>query len=96
MSTYYDIKCLDCGEEAGWHWNHGEEQLAEILACKEMIAAAAPMVRSVDVTELRIGHPEWGGGCSSVEFIADHLTHNLAVVSEYGDVYVPPKKETTG
>lgn len=91
MSTYWDIVCLDCeidgkNESAGWHWNHGEQELAAILAQKDKIAAAWPMFEVVGGTDLRIGFPESGGSVEAVRFFAMHHQHRLAVMNEYGDV----------
>jgi len=41
MSTYYDIVCVEHGEPAGFHWNHGDEQL-------KAIADALPTLVGVD------------------------------------------------
>lgn len=85
MSTYWDIACLDCNTSAGWHWNHGEQELSAILAHKDKIAAAWPMFEALQNVDLRIGFPESGGNVDAVRFFSLHHSHRLVVMNEYGD-----------
>lgn len=39
MSNYYDLKCAECGEFAGFHWNHGQNQLVSIWEDRAWLVA---------------------------------------------------------
>lgn len=81
MSNYWDLYCLDCESDGGWHWNYGDEQLAAIWRQADLLA---PLARfdAADL-EVRVGCPEHGGGMASVQWLAEHISHRVIVRSEY-------------
>lgn len=88
MSTHWDIKCFDCGEEAGFRINHGERQLTEIIRVLPCLPAAKV---AMDVIE-DIAYPEihWSSSCEGpslsdlCQFAIDHGEHKLKLYNEYG------------
>lgn len=47
MSTYWDLYCKTCSVGAGFHWNHGDEQLVEVLKALPAIKAFADATRDM-------------------------------------------------
>lgn len=87
MSTYWDIKCFDCGNQAGFHINHGERQLTEIIKVLPMLPAAKVAIDAID----DIAYPEmhWSGGegpsmSELCEFAKECGEHKLKLYNEYG------------
>lgn len=80
MSTYWDVVCLDCGEDAGLHLNHGSESLRALIAKREPLAALADA--EVDIKIIIPGER----GYVKLEFFKKHVGHVIAPVNEYGDI----------
>lgn len=81
MSTYWDVVCLDCGDESGLHLNHGDD------ACRELVKAkiALTVLALADITDLSISVPGERGHID-LSFYMKHSAHVLAAVSEYGEI----------
>lgn len=78
MSTYWDIRCLDCNAESGLHLNHGDDICRRLIPFRNAFAALAESETWVTVPGER-GHVR-------LLFFKDHAAHVLAAVSEYGDI----------
>lgn len=84
MSCSWDLICVDCsGARAGLDFNHGGDQIAAMLEFREPMAAVWGGTRQL-----------WAFFCGPqsrfeqcAEFLAAHREHNLAVISEYGEVW---------
>jgi hypothetical protein len=79
MSTYWGYYCRNC-DEASDHWhNHGDELLVEFYDAWHVVKAMNPVWIHVGTTS------SWADLEMSV-FLEDHMGHDVALQSEYGDV----------
>lgn len=82
MGTSYDIRCIDCSEDAGVCANHDPVRAWELepfLACAQQLATMVPYEDSLEIKtseDTRI----------SLKWLAKHSGHRLRLVSEYGEV----------
>lgn len=95
MSCYFDLYCRSCKAEAGFHWNHGGEQLLAIWQHRAAfieLGKLSGMITSIDNTlpssvrvdfELKFSGPE-SGGYEFPEFAAAHHDHDVVARDEYG------------
>lgn len=84
MSTYWDIGCRTCSEDAGLHVNHGEELMEGIITAREAIVAVGA-IGEFDVETWR--QMEGNSAKAGAEFAKKHLDldHEVFPHSEYGD-----------
>ncbi len=80
MSTYWTYKCNTCNVECGERGNRIDKVLLDILKMSDHFK----QIRDADskgYIEFRIigNHPDL------IEFIIEHYTHDIIVLSEYGD-----------
>lgn len=82
MSTYWDVRCLDCNEESGLHLNHGDDACRALIKVRDGLAGLAEFDHwselNVSVSG-EIGHVD-------PSFYKKHAGHVLAPVSEYGQI----------
>jgi hypothetical protein len=81
MSTDWNIKCLDCNVEHGFdNANHQDELMWTLIKHAGAIGALAPLLAEprADV-EFRT---YWGR--LDAQWFAEHATHRLVPISEYG------------
>jgi hypothetical protein len=65
VSTHWDIKCFDCGVEAGFHINHGERQLTEIIKVLPCVPAAKVAIEAID--DIACPQLHWSSSCEECE-----------------------------
>jgi len=84
VSTYWDVRCLDCNEESGLHLNWGADTCRGLVQFRDALAALADSVL-VATDYIMITVP---GEIGRVDpsFYKKHAGHVLAPVSEYGDI----------
>jgi len=84
MSTDWNVHCLDCKSTHTFDdANHQVEAMAVLCKYASAIASLAPLVReNPNVLELRLGHY----GEIDVFWFADHHTHRLIPINEYGAI----------
>jgi hypothetical protein len=88
MSTHWDIKCFDCGDEAGFRINHGERQLATIIKILPLLPAAKEAIDAID--DISYQTMNWSSGHDGpsmvelCEFAQEHALHKLKLYNEYG------------
>ena len=84
MSTDWDIRCVDCGENYGFEdMNRREGLMLALVRCADALAQHANVfadLRSEDV-ELRVSYPDH---VINLEFFQRHRGHRLSPVDEYG------------
>jgi hypothetical protein len=85
MSCYWDVRCLDCGEDLGIdNANHAVELMRSLVAHAKTLAALDPFVKEVG----RTGHfIDFSFGCGSslhTAWFVKHADHRLVGVNEYG------------
>jgi len=95
VSTYHDVKCLDCKDYAGLHLRSGEDVCAVLAHYGPLLGALRPVSQALgqagNTLEVRV----WGEcGTVDLEWFRDHGHHNLLGYSEYGDL-VPPYQPPT-
>jgi hypothetical protein len=84
MSTYWDVRCLDCDATSGLHINHGDDTCRELTECRDALAMLADLDLP-SLAEMSITVPgEYGHIDPS--FYKTHARHALAAVSEYGHI----------
>ena len=87
MSTYWDVRCLDCDVESGLHLNHGDGTCRDLIKFRDGLASIAAVAEATASSwfEISISVP---GECGHVEpaFYKTHAGHALAPVSEYGHI----------
>ena len=54
MSLYYDLVCVEHGDSAGFHWNHGERQLALLWRHRTVILGFDVMIEKSEALNLYI------------------------------------------
>lgn len=81
MGTNWDIRCIDCGTDAGVSGNYDpihQDEIQEILEHAAKFAALRGIGNDFVVTRIGVDVP--------FEWLAEHAGHRLRPVSEYGDV----------
>lgn len=61
MSTYFDLECVEHGEKAGIHWNHGDRELAFVARYLSAWAPLGQMFMVMAATQ-EIGSVGWVSG----------------------------------
>jgi len=84
VSTYWDVRCLDCNAESGLHLNWGLRQCRGLIQCRDALAALADSELSA-TADIDISVPGERGHVD-VSFYKTHAGHVLAGVSEYGQI----------
>lgn len=85
MSTYWGYYCRTCNAASDqWH-NHGEELLTEFYDAWHVVNDMRPIF-----VEVRT-HSRWSDSEMAV-FLADHMSHDIALQSEYGEVKDMPRQ----
>ncbi len=85
MSTYFDLVCVKHKKGAGFHWNHGGEQLHVLAKHLAAWAALAPLYNDSD----------WYG-CEFIEWSAEKgpsLQQLTAFAQEHSDCVVKSRDE---
>lgn len=80
MSTDWFLYCVPCAAQSGEEFNHGEDDLASILAQRPAIEAAVE-----SMPEARIQFEVCGRDAEFGAFFAAHRGHEVRVRNEYGD-----------
>lgn len=88
MSCDWDIRCVDCGADAGIdNANHGDDLMRAIVACAPELKTAIEKLwrydRFLDI-DLRISSHH-----VSLDFLVQHGGHRLRPVDEYGRFDTP-------
>jgi hypothetical protein len=85
MSCCWDIRCVDCGENHGFHdLNHEERLMAALIRHRHAIAGLVALVRDPDArVELVVEYREIRIDPS---FFEKHKWHHLRPVNEYGQL----------
>ena len=81
MSTSWDVRCIDCGEDAGVHASREPIRLYEIQSILQDAHKIA-LLRGVD-SDLTLRLIDV---VIPIEFFTKHAGHKLRPVSEYGEV----------
>jgi hypothetical protein len=92
MSTYWDVKCSDCGSYAGFGF--GLNKVPDVaLAIIELAPIAVQLHRWSSETDAHAGlEPElrvWIDVSVPLHWFAAHEGHALVAENEYGDEYDP-------
>lgn len=82
MSTHWDIRCDDCGVEAGMSLNHGDQEMRDLISHADAIAALSDC-HAID--ELSV----YGAGCLDRSWFSAHRGHKLRPFNEYGEYDTP-------
>lgn len=85
MSTYYDIRCLDCNAESGLHLNWGADTCRGLILFRDALAALADGAGLAGAADISISVPGEIGHVNP-SFYKAHVGHTLAAVSEYGEI----------
>lgn len=83
MSCDWDVRCVTCGDNHGFHdANHCEDLMLSLCKRAEAIAALVPLIATsrYGEIELRVG----SYGAVDVRWFARHAGHQLSPVDEYG------------
>jgi hypothetical protein len=86
VSTYWDVRCLDCDVESGLHLNHGDDTCRDLIKFRDAFAAFAVAAENApSMVEISISVP---GEIGHVDpsFYRTHVGHVLAAVNEYGHI----------
>lgn len=84
MSTYWDVRCLDCDVESGLHLNHGVDQCRGLVQCRDALAALADS-ELASVADIDVSVPGERGHVD-LSFYKTHAGHVLAAVNEYRQI----------
>lgn len=87
MSTYYDLKCLDCNDVLDIHANHAAVQIQELIEAAPGIAALGKTHPHV-LIDYKNTFSIYGerGGAVEAGWFAKHDGHRLTPFDEYGMV----------
>ena len=91
MSTYWGYCCRDCKIETDKWLNRGEAALSELFQ-------ATKILDGYEFGHAEAGIYDYGWIAEEVrEFIDDHLTHDVVLKNEYGDIkeIEKPKRRDT-
>lgn len=79
MSNYWNLKCRTCGEVCELGWNHGGDEIQQLIPHLPALAAAND---AIDIISAR----HYGDGFPSglFPFAVRHRDHDLIAVDEYG------------
>jgi hypothetical protein len=87
VSTYWDVRCLDCDVESGLHLNHGDDTCRGLIKHRDGLASIAAVEEDTakDWVEISISVP---GEIGHVDpsFYKAHAGHVLAPVNEYRQI----------
>lgn len=87
MSTYWDVRCLDCDAESGLHLNRGDGTCRDLIKFRDGLATIADVAASMTKswTEISISVP---GEIGHVDpnFYKSHTGHVLVAVNEYRQI----------
>lgn len=83
MSTYWDVKCLDCDEVCDLgETNHAVDEVRSLIRHANVIASLLPLQSELITPEFRFRYQ-----CSiPVDWFAKHKEHNIVPYSEYGEI----------
>ncbi len=87
MSTYWDLKCVDCDEILDLH-TRNHYGIQELIAAVPAIAAMGKLRPDLTVS-LDQFHQLWPERCSSVDagWCVKHENHKLVPFNEYGEAW---------
>lgn len=81
MSNHWDLLCRTCDAKCDLEWNHGGDDIQELIGHLPALAQAVP---GFEVFDRRFyGSLPW----ELLRFARQHHAHDLIAVDEYGDVY---------
>ncbi len=83
MSNHWHIRCASCNCRTEFEYNHGEDMLSAILEHRQVFKDLQALA-----SDCRIGGFDFvlDGHYVNHSWLAKHADHELAIVSEYGDV----------
>ncbi len=87
MSNYWDLQCVPCDVLAGFHWNHGEDRLAQLLLSLTELTNLARLMRTLPMGMDITVSCDFTGNVPNMEFFLEHEGHQIVVLSEYGYRY---------
>jgi hypothetical protein len=79
MSRHWDLYCVDCDEEFGFDWNHGEERLLDLLEVRFWFEACPNLSWA---SRIDVGTTE-----SLIRWFKKHEGHTVTPRDEYGVLY---------
>jgi hypothetical protein len=84
MSKHWHIRCATCNCRTEFEYNHGEDLLSAILEHRQVFKGLQALA-----ADWRISNFDFMLGEHYIDYswIAKHADHELAIVSEYGDVF---------
>lgn len=83
MSNHWHIRCATCNCRTEFEYNHGEDLLSAILEHRQAFKGLEALARDPRVYDSTL---QLHGHYINFSWIAEHADHELAIVSEYGDV----------
>lgn len=86
MSTDWNVHCRDCGETHTFHdANHEESAMVALCRNAAAIAALVPLFDDMALAYAGI-YLQTPWGHIDVAWFANHASHRLAPISEYGQI----------
>jgi hypothetical protein len=84
MSNYWDLGCIDCGEQAGIHANNSENQILNVIAVAPALAELGKTCPEMFIDTRDFGVNAETGGKVPAGWFTKHAGHQLSPKSEYG------------
>ena len=82
MSNHWDLLCRTCDERHEFNWNHGGDQIQQLIPLLPLLVAARPALEIVDEGSYDTSLPY-----GALTFAEKHHAHDLIAVDEYGNLH---------